>query len=52
MRHRWHVDSMQGESQINNDEHTELAWFSFDPILKIKLIFPEDIAIYHSLECG
>jgi len=47
--HWWLVEIVQGEPKINNDEHTELAWFCFDEILKLEPIFQEDIAVYRSL---
>lgn len=47
--HWWLVEVVQGEPQINNDEHTELAWLSFKEILKLEPIFPEDIDIYRLL---
>lgn len=48
--HWWLVDIVVGDPQINNDEHTELAWLSFEEILQLKPIFLEDIDIYRLME--
>jgi 8-oxo-dGTP pyrophosphatase MutT (NUDIX family) len=47
--HWWLVDLVKGEPRINNDEHSEIGWFTFDQILKLEPVFQDDIAIYHSL---
>lgn len=48
--HWWLVEIIRGEPQLNNDEHTEIAWLTFNEILKLEPIFQEDIAIYRILE--
>jgi 8-oxo-dGTP diphosphatase len=47
--HWWLVELLAGEPQIKNGEHTELAWLTFDEILKLEPTFQEDISIYRSL---
>ncbi|MBK7890319.1 MAG: NUDIX domain-containing protein [Bdellovibrionales bacterium] len=47
--HWWLVDLIKGDPVINNEENSEIAWFTFAEIARLKPVFPEDVAIYRSL---
>lgn len=47
--HWWLVELIKGEPHINNDEHSEIAWLTFDEILRLDPVFQDDIAVYRSL---
>lgn len=45
MLHWWKAEIVNGVTMINNDENSELGWFSKDELKKLQPVFEEDIKI-------
>jgi NADH pyrophosphatase NudC (nudix superfamily) len=43
--HWWLTEIVSGEPRINNEENTEVRWFSRDELLNLQPVFEEDIEI-------
>jgi 8-oxo-dGTP diphosphatase len=51
--HWWRVSSLDAEpARLENDEHTELGWFSIDEMKRLSPVFLEDVAILERVGVG
>lgn len=45
MLHWWKAEIVSGTAILNNDENSELGWFTKDELKKLQPVFEEDIQI-------
>lgn len=47
--HWFQVTIVSGEARLANDEHSQIRWVSYEEMLALTPMFPEDLEVFRSL---